>query len=397
MSAGAAGGGERGGEADPTAWAQLMADLAAVGDRFVEQMRERGEADAAGDVYRTLLGVLMDAYLTRISADPDQPTFVPSTGYFQRLGSPNPDTVYRSAKVDDAGTYRLTGERGTAKQVTVMPFTATMQSSTPFDLSEVARGPEGRIDVLLSRERPSGHTGDWWRLEPGTASLWLRSLSERWGEEREPRLAIERVDAPSRHRPPAEPVTARLRSLARIVEGTIGYGIAHVDELRAEGYVNRLKPIDYGASGGMPLQWYHEGLFDLAGDEALVVEARLPEGCDYFSWSLTDPMLVTLDWTHAQTSLNRSQAAVDGDGVLRVVVSGSDPGVRNWMDTTGYRRGVLQCRSIGSVEAPAVETSVVPLADVLHHLPPGTALVTPAERAAALHRRRTGFQLRCLW
>src|SRR5690606_14178227 len=175
-----------------------------------------------------------------------------------------------------------------------------------------------------------------------------------------PRLAIERVDAPSRHRPPAESVTARLRSLARIVEGTIGYGIAHVDELRAEGYVNRLKPIDYGASGGMPLQWYHEGLFDLAGDEALVVEARLPEGCDYFSWSLTDPMLVTLDWTHAQTSLNRSQAAVDGDGVLRVVVSGSDPGVRNWMDTTGYRRGVLQCRSIGSVEAPAVETSVVP-------------------------------------
>src|SRR5690606_15578916 len=113
--------------------------------------------------------------------------------------------------------------------------------------------------------------------------------------------------------------------------------------------------------------------------------------------SLTDPMLVTLDWTHAQTSLNRSQAAVDGDGVLRVVVAGSDPGVRNWMDTTGYRRGVLQCRSIGSVEAPAVETSVVPVADVLDHLPPGTALVTPAERAAALHRRRTGFQLRCLW
>jgi hypothetical protein len=108
-------------------------------------------------------------------------------------------------------------------------------------------------------------------------------------------------------------------------------------------------------------------------------------------------MLVTLDWTHAQTSLNRSQATVDDDGVLRVVVAHRDPGLRNWMDTTGYRRGVLQCRQVGSVQPPAFTTSIIPVASALEHLPASTARVTAHQRADALRERRIGFQLRCLW
>jgi hypothetical protein len=382
--------------AEPSVWAAVMAELAETGDRFAAMMRERGE-EADGDVYLTMLGVVMNDYVTRLSADPDHPTFVPSTGYFQRLGSPNPDTVYRSAAVDPAGTYRLTGDRGTAWQVTVMPFTAAMQGRTPYDLDDLALDRAGRFDVIVSAERPDGHTGDWWELEPEVASLWIRSVSDRWGEEREPRVAIERVDAPGRRRRSSETIERRLRATAKVAAGAVGYGIGHVDELRAEGFVNRLKAVDYGASGGMPRQWYHEGLYELGDGEALLVEARLPDGCDYFSWSLTDRLLVTLDWTHAPTSLNRAQATVDGDGVLRVVVSGEDPGVRNWMDTTGYQRGVLQCRSIGSVDPPALTARVVPAGSVFDHLPVGTARVTADERAAALEERRRGFQLRSLW
>ncbi len=379
----------------PSIWAQAMGQLGAAGDRLVAAMRERGE-EVDGDVYVTMLGALMDSYLNRISGDAEHPTFVPCCGYFQHLGSPNPDTVYRRAPIDDTAAYRLTGERGSAWQVTIMPFAETMQGFTPFDLSDVARGPDGRFDVLMSRERPAGHTGDWWRLEPGTASLWARSVSDRWGEERDPRIAIELVDAPSRSRPSDEHVRAQLAALAATVERISEYGMRHVDELVEEGFVNRVKAVDYGASGAMPLQHYHEGVFDLADDEVLLVEARLPEGADYFSWSLTDRMLVTLDWTHAHTSLNRSQATID-DGVLRVVVGATDPGIRNWMDTTGYRTGVLQCREIGSVEVPEVTTRVVSLASLAEHLPATTARVSPAERADARRDRRIGAQLRSLW
>jgi hypothetical protein len=378
-----------------------MAHIGAAGDRLVTAMRERGE-EADGEVYVSLLGALMDTYLNRVSGEADHPTFVPCCGYYQHLGSPNPDTVYRRAPVDDTATYRLTGERGTAWQVTIMPFTEMMQGFAPFDLSDVARDPDGSFDVLVSRERPDGYDGDWWPLEPGTASLWIRSVSDQWGVERDPRIAITRVDAPARARPSGDATRKQLAALGFMVERIIEYGMKHVDELIDEGFVNQFKTVDYGNSGAMPLQHYHEGVFQLADDEALVVEARLPAGADYFSWSLTDRMLVTLDWTHAQTSLNRSQADVDRqsgdtDGVLRAVVCATDPGVANWMDTTGYRTGVVQCREIGSVDVPELTARVVPVASLRDHLPPDTTYVTPEERASALLTRRTGFQLRSLW
>jgi hypothetical protein len=386
-------------EAPPgSVWALGLYRLAAAGDRLTTMMRDRGESADNTDVYVTLLGALMDAYLTRVCGDPDFPTFVPCCGFFQRTGSPNPDAVYRRAPIDAGGTYRLTGERGTAWQVTVMPFAEpSMRSFPPFDLSDVARGPNGAVDVILSRERPAAYTGDWWPLEPGMASLWLRSVSDQWGAQSEPRVAITRLDAPSRPRPPSGAVGEQLASIAARVERVVEYGVHHVDELASEGFVNKLKLVDYGASGGMPLQWYHEGVFDLADDETLLVEARLPEDCTYFSWSLTDRMLVTLDWVHACTSLNRSQATLDDDGVLRVVVAGKDPGVRNWMDTTGYRTGVLQCREIGSTQPSTITSRVVPLQSLDDHLSASTERCTLRRRAEQLRERRTGAQLRHLW
>ena len=393
---------QSGAAGEPSVWTAAMQHLATAGDRITALMHERGEPAGNVDVFVALLGATMDAYLNQISSEPDFPTFVPCCGYFQHTGSPNPDTVYRRAAIDGSGTYRITGERGTAQQVTIMPFAAPtaagMANWPPFDLSDLAVGPAGRFDVLLSAERPAGHSGDWWPLDPDMASLWLRTVSDDWGNQREPRVAITRVDGPPRRtRPPSEDIETKLRMLGAIVDHTIAYGVRHTDDLVDDGFVNDLKLVDYSANGGMPLQWYHEGVFDLDDGEALLLEATLPRGCDYFSFSLTDRMFVTLDWLHAQTSLNRNQATIDDDGMLRVVVAADDPGVRNWMDTTGYRCGVLQCRWIGSETAPDVSVRAVPLGSLSEHLPAGIERVTPEARARALYERSTGAQLRSLW
>jgi len=387
---------------EPSVWAAALAHLAEAGDRIAVQMEQRGEPVGDVGAFVALLGATMDAYLNQISADPDFPMFVPCCGFFQHTGSPNPDTVYRRAAVDGSGTYLITGERGRAWQVTITPFAAPtaagMRNWPPFDLADVATGPDGRFDVVLSPERPPGHTGEWWPLDPGVASLWLRTVSDDWGHDREPRIAITRLDGPGRRpRPSSAPVRSRIAALGAIVEHTISYGVRHTDELVDDGFVNDLKLIDYGANGGMPLQWYHEGVFDLDDGEGLLLEATLPDGCDYFSFSLTDRMFVTLDWVHAQTSLNRKQVTVDDDGVLRVLVAADDPGIRNWMDTTGYRRGVLQCRWIGSDTPPAVSVRAVQLAALDDLLPAATDRVTPDARASLLYERRTGAQLRSLW
>src|SRR3546814_9531355 len=76
---------------------------------------------------------------------------------------------------------------------------------------------------------------------------------------------------------------------------------------------------------------------DLLGpDEALIVEAEVPTQCGYASLILTNDIYETTDWYNNQASLNNAQWRVDGDGILRVVVSAKDPCVPNWLDTSGY-------------------------------------------------------------
>jgi hypothetical protein len=139
-----------------------------------------------------------------------------------------------------------------------------------------------------------------------------------------------------------------------------------------------------------------EPVVSLRGGQVHNYEATMPPGCDYFSFSLTDRMFVTLDWVHAPTTLNRNQAELVDDNVLRVVVAHDDPGIRNWMDTTGYRRGVVQLRFIGSVDAPEVSARVVAV-DSVADLLPGAVRVTAEERERELDVRRVGGQLRSLW
>ena len=380
-----------------------MRSLAEIGDRLATQLRERGEpqAEAEADAAIAVLGAAMASYLTSVCADPAHPRFMPGPGYYQHIGTPNPDTVYRTATIDGAGTYRLSGDRGTAPNVTLMPFgppTASgVQTFPPFDFAELTIEPDGRFDVVLSPKRPPHHEGDWWQLDRATRTVMLRSVSNDWGRQRDPAVAIVRLDTPPRRpRPSAERLAARLETLPALVERSLTYGLRHVDDLHADGTVNTLRLVDYSATGGLAAQWYHEGIFVLDEDEALLIEVEVGAACE-FSLALTDRLFGTLDWTNAQTSLNQRQAAVDRDGVLRAVVAPKDPGVQNWLDTTGYSTGVIQCRWIGLPSPPNPSVQVVASSQIPLFLPDRTPTLRPEQRRAALLVRNGGAQLRSLW
>src|SRR3546814_231326 len=117
----------------------------------------------------------------------------------------------------------------------------------------------------------------------------------------------------------------------------------HVVQLRKEGYINKLKIFDVVSNlGGLFGQFYYEGAYELGPDEALIVEAEVPTQCGYASLILTNDIYETTDWYNNQASLNNAQWRVDGDGILRVVVSAKDPGVPNWLDTSGDPSGAIQ-------------------------------------------------------
>jgi hypothetical protein len=376
-------------------------DLRGIAERLGLRVAELGGSGTDSDLAVKLFGTTMGAYLSHLWADPDHPAFLPSVGYYQMYGSPNPDTIYRTAVIDGSGEYLVTGHRGSVPDVTIMPFgrpTVTgLRTFQPFDLDELVIEPDGTFAVLLS-QHPSQEAQNRWRLDPEMRTLMLRSVSEEWGTHVEPRLAITRLDIdPRRERFTAETVRQRLQSFGSVVEGMIMSGVNRVATLLATGVVNRLIVVDYSQNGGRADQWYHEGCFSLGDDEALLIEAYLRPGCQSFSLSLTDHLFSTIDWANAQSSLNRHQAVIDTDGVLRAVIARTDPGIPNWLDTTGHLSGVVQCRWMGGGAPPDVSVRVVSTAAIDRVLPAGVGRIEPAERSRTIRTRQIGVQLRCQW
>ena len=98
-------------------------------------------------------------------------------------------------------------------------------------------------------------------------------------------------------------------------------------------------------------------------DEALVVEATPPE-CDYWNFQLTNHWLESLDYRYFQVHVNKHTAAYEPDGSVRVVVAHEDPGVPNWLTTTGHAQGGMCWRWIRAVENPVPQTRVVKLEEL---------------------------------
>jgi hypothetical protein len=349
-----------------------------------------------------MLGGLTASYFGRVCSDVDHPAFLPGAGYHTRMGMPNPDTVYLTALIDGTGTYRLTGDLGTCPDVSLMPMgghsAAGLKTYPAIELGKFDLESDGRLDLVISEQQPEGYTGQWCAIATDVRSLMLRAVSSEWGKYRDPVLALVRLDTPSRsRRPTPEALAASLAGMIPAMEGTLAFGMRKVSGLRAAGVINAVTTVDYSAGGGLPGQWYHEGIFELAAGQALVVEADISGGVKTLSLALTDALGCTLDWANAQTSLNHKQAHLDNDGILRFVVSADDPGVANWLDTMGYKLGVMQLRWTGCAEAPKLTFRRVATDDVRSCLPADTRMVTSAERDTILRDRTVGAQLRTFW
>jgi hypothetical protein len=144
------------------------------------------------------------------------------------------------------------------------------------------------------------------------------------------------------------------------------------------------------ATGGI---WRDFPNFDLAPNQALVITTNLA-GAAYFGIPVQNIWTVSADYWDHQTSLTNAQALPNPDGTYTFVVSSRDPGVYNWVDTTGLQQGtmVLRWQGVPVGNVPSVSGQVVDLSNLSSVLPAGTVFVTPAQRAAQLAQREAGFE-----
>jgi hypothetical protein len=385
-------------------WTKQIEDLDST---IIARLPERLKNDpqVREEAGRLLLEAVASESISAIGADPDHPVFLPAINFYLNVGQPNADTTYRSAIVDGAGSYRIRGEIGSDRILRVglfrpIPKSPTLNLPIPtyYDFKKLHLDANGNVDVLLSPQRPAGYTGDWWELKPDTTQLLLRQVAFDWATERDPRISIERVDRPvERPRPSAADLEKRLDGLGDSIAQIALLLIDHVEQLRQQGYINKLKVFDVSHMGGLAGQFYYEGAYDLKPDEALIVESKVPAGCTYWSIILTNDIYETTDWYNNESSLNGSQARVDSDGVVRYVVSAKDPGVPNWLDTAGYNSGAIQGRWTECSANPIPTVYRVAFADVRKNLPSETPVVTSEQREQLVRDRRSQVQQRPLW
>jgi hypothetical protein len=386
-----------------SSWADRVAKFEGTAD-LLPSLANQDDLQSMAEAERLFFMTLASGWFTAF-ADPDFPDFVPAVNTHLNCVGTNPDFIYGTASIDGTGSYLLTGERGDGLFV-LMDIVAgglgVMEALGPslgtLDFDTLSLDAAGRFSLLLSAVKPVDWQGDWHPLDPSARSLSLRQSSYNWGQGREARIAIERIDrthAPRRWS--AAQIAERLDALAAYPRRLSGMALGFIKAQRDKGLWNALEHDDWAGRGGVQGQHYYQGLFRLAPGHVLLLETELPEMVRYWNIQLSDMMWNSMDWMNRQSSLNGGQVRLDRDGKFRAVIAMNDPGVPNWLDTGGNSEGAIMLRWTEASSGPAPILRLINLAELRSHLPPETLFVSPEERDAQLRLRRRGVQLRRRW
>ena len=386
-----------------TGWADRIASLGATSD-LLALLADPDDPQLQAEAERLFFLTLASGWFTAF-ADPDLPDFVPAVNTHLNCIGTNPDFIYGTAAIDGAGSYLLTGERGDGLFL-MMDIAAgglgVMEELGPslgtLDFDTLTLDDQGRFSVLLSAEQPRDWAGDWYRLDPSARSLSLRQASYDWGNGREARIAIERIDKV--HRPrrwTAEEIAERLTALAAYPRRLSGMALGFIKAQRDKNLWNGFEHDDWAGRGGVDGQHYYQGLFRLEPGKALLLETALPDRVQYWNVQISDMLWNSIDWMNRQSSLNGGQARIDADGRFRAVIARDDPGVSNWLDPGGNSDGAIMLRWTGASSGPEPTLRLADIADLRALLPSDTPLVTPEQREAQLRARRRGAQMRRRW
>ena len=343
--------------------------------------------------YAYLAGRIRASLQMAFDHDLERPVLINSTHQFSRQGLDNPDALYWSAYLSGDAEYVVRGRRGTTADLSFQVMGGSYSASSApaslaaFDDRELEVAPDGTFE---------------WRFGPleGAKNLIIREVFNDWDTEEPGRLWIERTDTVGRPAtPPSRDRLAKKYEIAgKLLTGSIQTWFAFPHFFQYQEPVNTLTP-PRSTPGGLESQRSSIGHYELADGEALVVTVPECTDCSYQAIQIGSDWYASTDYESHQTSLTKAQSVVDPDGRMRYVISEHNPGIANWLETTGHRTGPIMLRwqrlerDLGPEDGPTVEkVSLADVPDVLPHFTP----ITPEEYAARIAARQRSVARRML-
>jgi hypothetical protein len=367
---------------DGTAWREFCRSLERTGEFLLEAEGPDDDRTRA-EGFRYLLGMTTLGIRQALElSDRDYPTFTRIEDPWVKWGAENADNHYLHAEIRSDRTYRIRGERNSCLSFLVevkegFMHLGDVRNFATLSAEELTIDPDGTFEILVSRDRQEGN---WLPLHPDATQIVIRQYFYDWETQEAARFTIECVDTLGEPPAPTDPeaVGRMLDGAGHFVEMTTKFWAEWMPQMRAEHTPGELAPARSFVGGADDIR-YGNDTFELAPDEALLIETDVPDA-RFWHYQLCNAWFVTMDYANRINSINGAQAYIDPDGRFRCVIAHTDPGCPNWLDTGGERAGMIQYRYIWTKDSPQPTIERLPFDEVWSRLSDGTPRVSAEER-----------------
>jgi len=349
------------------------ASLRAMGDSLHRAAEVGAQARASGgdrenaDGGRYLTEILLSQTQRQVFGDPEFPAFRTQYPETAHTGLVNPDNLYEATPISPGIDYLVRGTRGTTADVVFQVYEAapgvkgSLQGISTLSVDEIDIAKDGNFEIHVG---PTRHERNWLDTGETGGLLLIRWSHSDWATERAGTAEIVRLGAEGE--PEASPdvakVAKKLRAAGAAVPDAGQFWLDFVDRVRLFTSDNEVSAPRITGGEGLEGQVSAIGKWNLADDEALIV--TVPKtNARYQGVQLGNYWFDALEWANRQTSLSGGQARLGSDGRYHYVIAADDPGVPNWLDTTGLPEGLFFLRiqglegNIAEVDAPRCTSS----------------------------------------